>query len=135
VLIQRVAFGERTRAKHLNGDRLDFRRENLLLQEGPEHVHGVRKLRRTGHGQVTTSRFKGVCWRGGEGKWAANTMKDGMAHRLGPFDDEIAAAQADDEAALELYGALAAQNSPDGVDAFIKKEHAEQDSHQRRDAA
>lgn len=127
--------GERTRAKHLNGDRLDFRRENLLLKDGSEHIHGARKMHRTRSGHVPTSQFKGVCWKGGEGKWAANIMKDGVAHRLGRFEDEIAAAQAYDEAARELYGALAYQNFPDGVDAFLEKEYAEQDSDQRRDAA
>jgi hypothetical protein len=80
-------------------------------------------MRRTHLGQVPTSRFKGVSWRAGEGKWAANIMKDGVAYRLGQFDDEIAAAQAYDEAARELYGALAYQNFPDGVDAWLAAEH------------
>ena len=116
---------ERSRTKHLNGDRLDFRRANLLLKDGSEHIHGGRKMRRTHLGHVPTSRFKGVCWRSGEGKWAANIMKDGIAHRLGQFDDEIAAAQAYDEAARELYGALAYQNFPDGVYARLEREAAE----------
>ena len=34
---------ERSRTKHLNGDRLDFRRANLLLKDGSEHIHGGRK--------------------------------------------------------------------------------------------
>jgi predicted site-specific integrase-resolvase len=118
-------LAEATRSTHLNGDRLDFRRANLLLKDGSEHIHGGRKMRRTHLGHVPTSRFKGVCWRSGEGKWAANIMKDGVAHRLGRFDDEIAAAQAYDEAARELYGPLAYQNFPDGVDAWLEREAAE----------
>src|SRR5690606_21334655 len=89
---------------------------------GAEHIHGGRKMRRTHLGQAPTSRFKGVSWKAGEGKWAANIMRDGVAHRLGRFDDEIAAAQAYDEAARELYGALAYQNFPDGVDAWLSNE-------------
>jgi hypothetical protein len=116
---------ERSRTKHLNGDRLDFRRANLLLKDGSEHIHGGRKMRRTGQGQTPTSRFKGVCWKSGEGKWAANIMKDGVAYRLGRFDDEIAAAQAYDEAARELYGPLAYQNFADGVDARLEREAVE----------
>ena len=116
---------ERSRTTHLNGDRLDFRRANLLLKEGSEHFHGGRKMRRTHLGQVPTSRFKGVCWRAGEGKWQANIMKDGVAHRLGRFDDEIAAAQAYDEAARELYGPLAYQNFADGLDARLEREAVE----------
>jgi predicted site-specific integrase-resolvase len=119
-----VTPAERTRTKHLNGDRLDFRRANLLLKDGSQHFHGGRKMRRTGQGQAPTSRFKGVCWKAGEGKWQANIMKDGVAHRLGRFDDEIAAAQAYDEAARELYGPLAYQNFPDGVDARLEREAA-----------
>ncbi|CAA9397734.1 MAG: hypothetical protein AVDCRST_MAG64-1617 [uncultured Phycisphaerae bacterium] len=113
------------RSTHQNGDRLDFRRANLLLKDGSEHIHGGRKMRRTGRGDVPTSRFKGVCSKSGEGKWAANIMKDGVAHRLGRFDDEIAAAQAYDEAARELYGPLAYQNFPDGVDARLQREAVE----------
>ena len=116
---------EGTRTMHLNGDRLDFRRGNLLLKDGSEHFHGGRKMRRTGQGQAPTSRFKGVCWSKGEGRWLANIMKDGVALRLGRFDDEIAAAQAYDEAARELYGPLAYQNFPDGVDARLEREAAE----------
>ena len=116
---------ERTRTSHLNGDRLDFRRANLVLKDGSEHIHGSRKMRRTGRGEAPTSRFKGVFWRSGEGKWAANIMKDGVAHRLGRFDDEIAAAQAYYEAARELYGPLAYQNFPDGVDARLEREAVE----------
>jgi predicted site-specific integrase-resolvase len=118
-------FAEATRSTHLNGDRLDFRRANLLLKEASEHIHGARKMRRTCRGDVPTSRFKGVCWKSGEGKWAADIMKDGVAHRLGRFDDEIAAAQAYDEAARELYGPLAYQNFPDGVDARLEREAVE----------
>ncbi len=121
--VETVAEG--TRTKHVNGDRLDFRRANLLLKDGSEHIHGARKMRRTNLGQVPTSRFKGVCWKSGEGKWAANIMKDGVARRLGRFDDEIAAAQAYDEAARELYGPLAYQNFPDGVDARLEREAVE----------
>jgi predicted site-specific integrase-resolvase len=113
---------ERSRTMHLNGDRLDFRRANLLLKDGSEHIHGSRKMRRTGQGQVPTSRFKGVHWKRGEGTWGANIMKDGVAHRLGRFDDEIAAAQAYDEAARELYGPMAYQNFPHGVDAWLSNE-------------
>jgi hypothetical protein len=114
--------GAAARSTHRNGDRLDFRRTNLLYKDGSEHFHGGRKMRRTGQGHAPTSRFKGVCWKAGEGKWAADIMKDGVAYRLGRFDDEIAAAQAYDEAARELYGPLAYQNFPDGVDAWLWNE-------------
>jgi predicted site-specific integrase-resolvase len=120
-----MASGAVLRSTHLNGDRLDFRRANLLLKEASDHIHGTRKMRRTHLGEAPTSRFKGVCWKSGAGAWSANIMKDGVAHRLGRFADEIAAAQAYDEAARELYGPLAYQNFPDGVDARLEREAVE----------
>jgi hypothetical protein len=54
-------------------------------------------------------------------------------HRhLGRFGDEIAAAQAYDEAARELFGEHAYLNFPDGVDAWLARDAEEA---QRAEAA
>jgi hypothetical protein len=74
-------------------------------------------------GQQPTSRFKGVCW--SKGRWKAGIQKDKQAYKLGYFEDEIAAAQAYDEKAIELYGEFARINFPDGVDARLEREAAE----------
>jgi hypothetical protein len=50
--------------------------------------------------------------------------KDGVLRNLGGFRDEIAAAQAYDEAARELFGEHARLNFPDGVDARLASEAA-----------
>ena len=102
---------------HLNGDRLDYRRSNLVVRAWDEQVHGQRKRKLTHFGRPPTSRYKGVCWDASAGKWRAHIQKDRIGHRLGAFDDEAAAAMAYDAAARELYGELARPNFPDGADA------------------
>ena len=54
----------------------------------------------------------------------ATIKKDRVQRRLGSFRDEIAAAQAYDEAARELFGEHARLNFPDGVDAWLAAEAA-----------
>jgi hypothetical protein len=44
--------------------------------------------------------------------------------RLGRFRDELAAAEAYDEAARELFGEYARLNFPDGVDAWLQADAA-----------
>ena len=51
----------------------------------------------------------------------ATIKKDRVQRRLGSFRDEIAAAQAYDEAARELFGEHARPNFPDGVDAWLER--------------
>ena len=49
-----------------------------------------------------------------------------MQRRLGSFHDEIAAAQAYDEAARDLFGEHARLNFPNGIDAWLDAEHSRQ---------
>ena len=70
-----------------------------------------------------TSKFKGVCWDKRRGRWVAQCKRDGKSY-LGRFDDELAAAEAYDEAARETWGEHARLNFPDGVDAFLEGEAA-----------
>ena len=50
---------------------------------------------------------------------------DGKNRCLGRFRDEIAAAEAYDEAARELFGEHARPNFPDGIDARLEREAAD----------
>jgi hypothetical protein len=109
------------RYSHRNGNALDCRRANIVVKTHGEQSHGSRKRRTTMGGQQPTSRFKGVCWL--KGRWKAGIQKDKQAYPLGYFDDEIAAAQAYDEKAIELYGDVARINFPNGVDAWLEEEH------------
>lgn len=115
--------GRRWRYSHRNGDPLDCRRDNIVVKTAGEKNHGHRK-RRTHGGRPCTSRFKGVCWHEKRGKWVAGIQKEGVGYKLGAFDDEMAAAEAYDEAARELYGEYARVNFPDGVDAWLARDLA-----------
>ncbi len=70
-----------------------------------------RGLRAFGQGGGDEVRFRGVS-PGGKGTWRTTITKDGVAHRLGPFDSATAAALAYDDAALRLHGSNAALNFP-----------------------
>jgi hypothetical protein len=58
-----------------------------------------------------------VCWDKSRGRWSAHVAKDGVTRYPGRFRDELAAAEAYDEAARAPFGAHARLNVPDGVDA------------------
>jgi hypothetical protein len=110
--------GRQWKISHRNGAPLDCRRANLVVRDPSEHLGHARK-RRSHLGQPCTSRFKGVSWIRGKRKWLAQIQREGNHRRLGYFDDEIAAAEAYDEAARELFGEHARPNFPDGIDAFL----------------
>src|SRR5690606_17876147 len=118
---------------HRNDDPLDCRRENLVLRTRSEANAAKHKIK-TFRGRLPTSRFKGVCWDKHKEHWLAYIKKDGVMRNLGRFDDELAAAQAYDEAARELFGEHARVNFPDGIDARLVKE-AEENGLDPRDAA
>jgi hypothetical protein len=101
-----------------NGDPLDCRRANLVARDGSDMNGGKRKSA-TSRGVPCTSRFKGVARE--KRCWFARIKKDGVSRSLGRYHDEVAAAQAYDEAARELFGEHARLNFPDGVDAWLER--------------
>ena len=95
---------------HVNGDGLDNRRANLRAADYSKNSmnHAVRS--------DSTSGFKGVFpYRGI--KWRAQIGLDGSKISLGIFDAPQEAALAYDAAAIELFGAFARLNFPQGVNA------------------
>jgi hypothetical protein len=121
--LQRVILGlegSTWRIAHANGDPLDCRRANLIIRNPSESSAAARKAA-THRGEPCTSRFKGVHWEETRGKWRAIIQKDAETRFLGRFDDEIAAAEAYDEAARELFGEHARLNFPDGIDAALAR--------------
>jgi hypothetical protein len=89
---------------HINGNGLDNRRCNLRICTPAENTRNAPK--RPG----TRSRFIGVYPRGD--KWRVAVTCNGEAHLLGPFDDEVEAAQARDRLARKLHGKYARLNFP-----------------------
>jgi hypothetical protein len=59
----------------------------------------------------SSSRFLGVYWQRGAGKWAAQIVADGKKKYLGMFTDEISAAIAYNKAAEEHHGEFANLNN------------------------
>jgi hypothetical protein len=120
-LLHRMILGETDPGlcvAHVNRDPLDCRRENLVVRTKSQRQGAARKLRLR-LGKPPSSRFKGVSWIESKGKWEAKIHKEGRRHRLGLFHDEIAAAEAYDEKARELFGEHARLNFPDGVEAGL----------------
>ena len=78
---------------HINKDRLDNRKENLLTC-----TPSKKNMFTAGHGK---SKFKGVSPNGK--KWRASISSDGCLKYIGPFTTELEAAQAYD-AAAKLQG-------------------------------
>ncbi|WP_414656927.1 HNH endonuclease [Deinococcus sp. VB343] len=99
---------------HANGNRMDFRRENLVLvQRGKHHsaIGGMTDLERRGRAiQSVAGKFVGVQAYGN--RFRAKISANGKQRHLGSFLTEEAAARAYDDALVELgYSAV---NFPDG---------------------
>jgi hypothetical protein len=92
---------------HINGDRLDNRRENLQLCTRGQNMMKSRKRR------GTRSRYRGVSWNAGKQRWQAQVNIDGRAKLIGRFESEEEAARAYDATAKALYGAFFKPNFPD----------------------
>jgi hypothetical protein len=119
--------------RHVNGDPLDCRRANLVVRTPKQRARNARKMK-THNGQPCTSGFKGVHWEARTKRWRASIKFEGRTIRLGRFGDELAAAQAYDEAAREWFGEYAWLNFPDGIDAYLERE-AQQSEMEQREAA
>jgi len=99
---------------HINGNGLDDRRDNLRICTRRQNAwnHGRRKQ------ENASSEFIGV-YRDPRNpdKCYVRVTRDGQATNLGPFDDEIEAAQARDQKARELHGEFAYLNFPEDLQA------------------
>jgi hypothetical protein len=96
-----------TGVDHRNGYGLDNTDPNLRV--ATEVENGRNRQPNAG----ASSGFKGVSWHRQHQKWSARIMVSGKSRWLGLFADEVAAARAYDDAAVELHGAFTRLNFPD----------------------
>ena len=93
---------------HINGNRLDNRRQNLRIVTQQQNTWNRRKANNA------ASAYKGVCpLAGSKSKpWRAYIHMDRKQKHLGLFATEIEAARVYDEAARSIFGQFAAVNFP-----------------------
>lgn len=82
--------------------------DNLRLSTRAENNRNKGKMRT----RPTTSRYVGVSYHKGKGKWQAYITCDGKRLHLGTFPTEEEAARSYDAAALRLFGRFARPNFP-----------------------
>jgi hypothetical protein len=95
---------------HKDLDGLNNTRKNIRLCSCGQNKANIPKYRRTAHGTLPSSRFKGVRWKKEQGFWAAQVRVNGQATHLGYFRDEVEAARAYNVAALAAWGQFARLN-------------------------
>jgi hypothetical protein len=91
---------------HINGDKLDCRRENLRKCSKQENNRNASKREKT-----TSSKYKGVYKH--KDKWRAYIYLNKKKISLGCYENEIDAALAYDKKAKELFGDFAKPNIED----------------------
>lgn len=90
---------------HIDGNGLNNCRSNLRICVNKQNVSNQRKANIN-----STSKYKGVAWHKGAGKWMAQISPEGKHVYLGLFVLESQAAKAYNEAAVQYFGKFAKLN-------------------------
>jgi hypothetical protein len=93
---------------HINHNGLDNRKANLRIVTMEQNCWNKRK-----QSNNCSSKYKGVTWLKGYGKWQSRIIHKGERIFIGYFDDEQSAAKAYDDKARKLFGEYATLNFPD----------------------
>ena len=92
---------------HINGNKLDNRRENLRHVTTAQNQQNAR-------GKGGTSKYRGVCWNVNAKKWLAQIRINGEANYIGIYFSEKDAALEYNKAAELAWGEYARLNVLDG---------------------
>lgn len=104
---------------HINGDRLDLRKENLRICS---HKGNNQNRAPTNRVKKTKSQHKGVQWRPISAKWQACIMVERKREVIGYFSTDVLAAHAYDAKAIEYFGEFARLNFPEYLyDGYVVK--------------
>lgn len=91
-------------ADHINGNRLDCRKENLRIATySQNNSNRAKRLN-------SSSKYKGVHWHKPSEKWHVNIKKNKVKIHIGSFAHEINAAISYNTAALKHHGEFAVLN-------------------------
>ena len=100
------ATNPKMQVDHINGNKLDNRKENLRLATNQQNQHNVGKRKNN------TSGYKGVSWYRKRKKWKAAIKHNKKSIHLGYYDTPEEASRAYDKAAVEFFGEFAHLNFP-----------------------
>lgn len=92
---------------HINGNRLDNRKENLRIVTRSQNSQNKGKRKKE-----YSSKFKGVSLIKESSKWYAGIRINKKSLNIGHYNNEVDAARAYDEKAKELFGEYAWLNFP-----------------------
>jgi len=95
---------------HIDHNGLHNRKGNLRLCTNAQNCYNQQPC------ATGTSKYKGVSWHKCSRKWSARIRCDGKLYNLGDFDNEMEAAMAYDDKAVELFGEFAWPNFPDMIE-------------------
>lgn len=101
-LILGLEKGDKREGDHRNHIPTDNRRGNLRIATSSQNKWNQRK-----RAKPTTSRFKGVHWCAGKGRWTAQIKTGGRVRLIGRYRTETEAARAYSEAASKNFGEYA----------------------------
>lgn len=102
--LQHLIFGRKTQLDHIDGDKLNNRKNNLRTCTTAENSRNCKISKNN------TSGYKGVSWNKERNKWTADIMYNYKHIYLGEFTDAKLAAAAYNEKAAELHGEFAQLN-------------------------
>lgn len=103
-LILGLGAGDPLCVDHIDINGLNNQRSNLRICNASQNAQNQRPLR------GITSKYKGVCWDKERGKWKAQILHKSKEIHIGRFYNEIEAANAYNQAALEYFGDFARLN-------------------------
>ena len=90
---------------HINGNKLDNRKENLRIASRSENLRNTKKYK------TNKSGFKGVCFYKRKNQWMVQIQVKSKKIHLGYFKDIKKAAKAYNKAAIEYHGEFAKINN------------------------
>lgn len=93
------------RVKYIDGNRLNLQKSNLIITDVSNVQQGAKRNIKN-----KTSPFVGVSWNKKNQNWKSTIYKDKKQYHIGFFEDQLAAAEAYNKKAIELFGEYANLN-------------------------